>query len=539
MKNKAQEIFHVFTPETRGEIPEEPGVYLYKNNKGDIIYVGKAKNLRKRVASYFIKKQVYLKTHLLVGEISSIDVIIVNNEKEALLLEATLIKKHLPRYNINFKDGKFYPYIKVTKEKFARLLMTRNKVEDGGKYFGPYISAGSVKANLEILQKIFKLRTCKTLPKKECLEYHMGRCSAPCIEKIDEASYKENLEGALKYLEGGREDVTQNLETKMKEAAKTLLFEKAQIYKNQRDALLSLEERQHVFLQNEDAVDFIGLKEKNGAYGIVISLLRKGRLSGKLGFTTRSSETPSAVLEEFILMRYSEAEESPSSLVISPDFNTLPDSISTWFKENNIPLTVRPPNDEEISLLHITERNAELHVEHLLTQQDSLEILKELQTTLNLKNFPSIIEGYDIAKLDGTLASGVMVCFQGGEPEKSSYRMFNIKHENQQDDFAAMYETLQRRLKRLDWAMPQLIVIDGGKGQLSAACEALKASDLQNIDIIALAKQKEEIFKPGELESIILKKNNSVLHLLQRIRDEAHRFSQYQLHRRMDKKMKK
>ncbi|MGL5254855.1 MAG: excinuclease ABC subunit UvrC [Brevinema sp.] len=536
MKNSPQEIFSIFTPQTRGEIPEEPGVYIYKDKSGTIIYVGKAKNLRKRVSSYFIKRQVFLKTYLLVQEIANIDIIVVTNEREALLLEATLIKKHLPRYNINFKDGKFYPYIKATKDKFPRIVITRNKIDDGSRYFGPYISAGAVRSNLEILQKLFKLRTCKVLPKKECLEYHMGRCSAPCINKIDDTAYAASVSDALAFLEGGRETLINALTAKMKEAAKSLLFEKAQIYKAQIDALNSLEEHQHVFLQDENATDIIGISNKNGAFGIAVSLLRKGRLSGKLGFTVKSKEEASAVLEEFLISRYIEDSEPPTALIVNTQYQELAENVSALFEENQIPIVVRSPKEDEQPLMLITERNASLHLERLLTTPDSLEILKEMQKVLGLKHFPSRIEGYDIAKLDGSLASGVMVCFTGGEADKKAYRMFNIRHENQQDDYAGMEEMLSRRLKRAP--APGLIVIDGGKGQLSAACKALEQENLPLDNIIALAKQNEEIFIPNRDESIILARNSAVLQLLQRVRDESHRFSQYQLHRRMDKKMK-
>ncbi|MGL5721499.1 MAG: excinuclease ABC subunit UvrC, partial [Brevinema sp.] len=426
---------------------------------------------------------------------------------------------------------------KATKDKFPRIVITRNKVEDGSRYFGPYISAGSVRSNLEILQKLFKLRTCKVLPKKECLEYHMGRCSAPCINKIDETAYATSVAEALAFLEGGRESLIGALTFKMKEAAKALLFEKAQIYKAQIDALNSLEEHQHVFLQDEGSADVIGLSSKNGAFGIAVSLLRKGRLSGKLGFTVKSKEEAAAVLEEFIISRYVEESEPPASVIVDGAYQELAQNVSTWFEENQIPIVVRPPTSDEQPLMLITERNAALHLERLLTTPDSLEVLKEMQKVLGLKHFPSRIEGYDIAKLDGTLASGVMVCFTGGDPNKSAYRMFNIRHENQQDDYAGMEEMLVRRLKRSP--APGLIVIDGGKGQLSAACKALEQAGLPLDNIIALAKQNEEIFFPNQPESLVLPRNSVVLQLLQRVRDESHRFSQYQLHRRMDKKMRK
>lgn len=551
MKNSqtiTKEVFGVFTPSERANIPELPGVYIYKNAQGDILYIGKAKNLHKRVASYFSKKPIYLKTFLLVEQIKLIDIIVVENEREALLLEATLIKKHMPRFNINFKDGKFYPYIKaLVKEKFPRLIMTRSHIDDGNLYFGPYTSAGAVRTNLEVLQKIFKLRTCRTLPKKECMEYHIGRCSAPCIGKINEKEYLEAFEGALKFLSGDKQELIESLQEKMKNAARELLFEKAQIYKEQLDAIYALDEKQHIYLSDGGNLDIIGLSSKNGHYSITVSLIRNGKLTGKLGFTAHALNKnlilndPSLILEEFIANRYSEEEVIPYGIIVNKDFTEAAEQLTEWFSENEISLTVRPPeNDNENALLKLAEKNAVIHLEQQLSEPDMLEALHLLQKELNLKNMPGSIEGFDIAKWDGTLASGVSVHFKAGEPDKKQYRFFNIKASNQQDDYIAMKEIISRRLKQLleeNKPLPQLLVVDGGKGQLKAGLEALKELSITNVDILALAKKEEEIFLPGKKQSVILPKNSIALHLLQRVRDEAHRFSQYQLHRRYQKKI--
>ncbi len=548
--SQIHQITGIFTPETKSAIPENPGVYIYKDSNDTILYIGKAKNLRKRVASYFIKTPVYLKTHLLVQEIKNIDIIVVDNENEALFLEATLIKKHLPKFNINFKDGKFYPYIKVSlKDDFPRIFITRNKYEDDGLYFGPYASAGNVRATLEILQKMFQLRTCKILPKKECLEYHMGRCSAPCINKISPEEYKENLEGALNFLKGDKATLIEDLKTKMKAAAKEMLFEKAQIYKEQLDSLYALDEKQHVYITSDQDIDIIGIEEKNGTFGIVVSLLRQGKLTGKEGFIVKQDPSKplfstQEILEEFIINKYSANDSLPHSILINEKFDSTIQGLSDWLKEDDITITIRcatKENSQEYPLLTLAEKNALVHLEQILSEPDLLQTLTNLQKELKLKNFPSIIEGFDIAKLDGTLASGVMVQFQGGEPNKSSYKMFNIKAENQQDDYIAMEEAVYRRYKRLldeKKTLPQLIVIDGGKGQLSSALKALDKLEIKDIDIISIAKQEEEIFKPRQKIGTLLPKNSPVLHLIQRVRDESHRFSQYQLHRRMDKKMR-
>ncbi|MGL4367681.1 MAG: excinuclease ABC subunit UvrC [Brevinemataceae bacterium] len=545
-----KQILGSFSPKDKNDIPEDPGVYIYKDTAGKILYIGKAKNLRKRVNSYFMKTPQFLKTHLLVQQINIIDIIIVGNESEALLLEATLIKKHLPKFNINFKDGKFYPYIKITvKEKFPRLFMTRNKFNDGSLYFGPYISAGIVRSNLDILQKIFQLRICRTLPKRECLEYHMGRCSAPCIQKITEKQYMKSVQEAIEFLTGKKDKLIKNLEKKMKTAAKELLFEKAQIYKEQLDSIHSLDEQQSVYLDREDNTDIIGISGNNSQFGIAVSLIRNGKLTGKEGFTVTKKDADSifsenSILEEFIITKYSEAENLPKRIIIDSKFAKLAEFITIWFQDEGSGLSVETPQEEnspESVLLSLAEKNALIHLEREISEPDLLETLHRLQQEFNLKNFPGIIEGFDIAKLDGTLASGVNVCFQGGEPDKKSYRTFNIQAENQQDDYAAMEELVYRRLHRIlteNQALPHLLVIDGGKGQLAAALNALEKLHIQDIDVISIAKQHEEIFLPGNKTGIILPENSSVLNLIKRIRDESHRFSQHHLHRRMDKKLK-
>ena len=550
-KNITTEISGIFTPNTKNDIPENPGVYIYKDSDDTILYIGKAKNLRKRVNSYFVKTPVFLKTHLLVQQIKTIDIIIVNNENEALLLEATLIKKHLPKFNITFKDGKFYPYIKITtSEEFPRIFITRNKYDDKNLYFGPYISSSNVRATLEILQKIFQIRTCKILPKKECLEYHMKRCSAPCIQKITKQKYLKSIAGAIDFLSGNTEKIITDLQKNMNKAAKELLFEKAQLYKEQLDALYALDQKQQVFLSSEKNIDIIGIYQKMGSFGIVVSLLKQGKLSGKEGFIVKHNKdnenkfTTMEVLEEFIINKYSHNDNLPHQILINPEFQVICPELVQWFREDGIDLDIQVVEDtdsQEYSLLNLAEKNAHVHLEQALSEPDLLQTLTDLQKELQLTNFPSTIEGFDIAKLDGTLASGVMIQFQGGEPNKDAYRLFNIKAENQQDDYIAMEETVYRHYKKLiteHKALPQLIVIDGGKGQLSSAIKALDRLKITTIDIISIAKQEEEIFKPNQKLGTILAKNSPVLHLIQRIRDESHRFSQYQLHRRMDKKMK-
>ncbi len=541
--NQITQISGIFTPDTKNEIPESPGVYIYKDKNDTILYIGKAKNLRKRVASYFIKTPVFLKTHLLVQQIHTIDIIVVNTEDEALFLEATLIKKHLPKFNINFKDGKFYPYIKITtSEEYPRIFITRTKYEDKNLYFGPYVSAGNVRATLEILQKMFQLRTCKTLPKKECLEYHMGRCSAPCVKKITPKNYFKSVQKAIDFLSGGKEKLLQDLQKKMQQASKEMLFEKAQIYKDQLEALYSLEQKQQVYLSSDKDIDIIGIYERMGSFGIVVSLLRQGKLSGKEGYIVKNTQNFDTIdiLDEFIRNKYSQNTSLPHQILINQDYEQICENLQQWFLEDEINLEIKGISDtdsQEYSLLNLAEKNASVHLEQSLSEPDTLNTLHLLQQELSLKNFPSIIEGFDVAKLDGTLASGVMVQFKGGEPFKKGYRLFNIKAENQQDDYIAMEESVTRRYKNLE-ELPQLIVIDGGKGQLSSAQKALKKLKIDNVDLISIAKQEEMIFSDTHPEGLLLPKNSHVLHLIQRVRDESHRFSQHQLHRRMDKKMK-
>lgn len=537
-------ISGIFTPNEKNEIPEVPGVYIYKNKDHEIIYIGKAKNLKKRISSYFLKTHLYLKTHLLVQQISLIDIIVVENEQEALLLEATLIKKHLPKFNIDFKDGKFYPYIKITsKDTFPRIIMTRNKTEDGSIYFGPYVSAGVVRSNLDLLHKVFQLRTCKQLPKKECIEYHMDRCAAPCIGNITKEEYLQNIKKAQHFLEGNKNELLDMLEEKMKLAVKELLFEKAQIYKERIDSVLALDSTQNVYFNSTENIDIIGIQQHGSLFGIAVSLIKQGKLSGKLGFTVKNigDFSISDILGDFITTYYTDQSQHPNRIIIGDNFEELALPLSEWFDNNDISISVTTPeNDQMQSLLSLSEKNALIHLERASSEPDLLETLSSLQSTLKLKNFPSVIEGFDIAKLDGTLGSGVVVQFQGGEPNKEEYRLFNIRQENQQDDYLGMEEIVYRRYKSIldnEGALPQLIVIDGGKGQLSSALKALKKLNIDSIDVISIAKEQEEIFKPRAKIGIILPKNSNVLHLLQRVRDESHRFSQFQLHRRMDNKL--
>ncbi|MGL4387817.1 MAG: excinuclease ABC subunit UvrC [Brevinema sp.] len=545
-KINSKAISGIFTPDQRNELPESPGVYFFKDLNNNIIYIGKAKNIKKRVSSYFNKTHLLLKTYLLVQHIHIIDIILVDNEQEALLLEATLIKKHLPKFNIDFKDGKFYPYIKVIKkEKFPRIIMTRNKIEDKNLYCGPYASAGVVRSNLDLIHKIFQIRSCKTLPKKECMEYHIGRCSAPCIGKISEKEYRDSVNKAIKFLSGKKDTLVKLLKKNMKKASAELLFEKAQIYKEQLDAILLLDNNQHIYVSLKGKIDIIGIQEQGSHIGITLSLMRDGRLTGKLGFTVKNTEyfPLEQILEEFLVSHYTNEEDFPNKILVNDSFEKSCQGLTEWFQNNEIPINVyTPSNNEEKALLSLAEKNALLHLERIISEPDLLTSLSELQKQLSLKNFPSIIDGFDVAKLDGTLASGVAVRFQGGEPLKESYRLFNIRAENQQDDFIAMEEIVTRHLKNIlknKESLPHLILIDGGKGQLSSALKGLTALGLdKEIDLISIAKKEEEVFKPHQKLGFLFPSNSDVLHILQRVRNEAHRFSQVQLHRRMDKKLK-
>ncbi|MCF7901435.1 excinuclease ABC subunit UvrC [Candidatus Woesearchaeota archaeon] len=512
------------------QIPTNPGCYIYKNLDGDIIYVGKAKNIKKRVTSYFTKKHTDTKnpgasekTVQLVKRIKYVEFVITNTETEALLLENNLIKKHKPKYNIDLKDSKRYAYLLLTDEEFPRILTARDKKEKG-QYFGPFTSGETRLQIRDFLIKTFQIRTCKRLPKKECLRYHIGICSAPCTHKITKEKYLEDIEKAKQILSGKTKEIIKQLESEMKKYALETNYEAAKHKKNQIDALLYLDEKQNMERNrkyNEDILNFVIKQDK--VYLMVFNIY-KGILENKEEYIFENEED---FLEKFLIQYYDE-KEIPKEIILPKEINdgvkkelqTQKLTLKTNTKKEKLKFTV-PEIGEKKQLLNLILKNIE---NAYFLEDDTLE---ELQKELKLHETPEIIECFDISHLSGTSTVASMVQFKNAKTDKNNYRRFKIRTVEGIDDFASIAEVVRRRYTKLktdNLQMPNLIVIDGGKGQLSAAIKELEKLRL-NTPIISLAKREEEIFMPGNPKPIILNKKSKSLKLLQRIRDEAHRFA--------------
>lgn len=544
-------------------MPKLPGCYQYYDAKGEVIYVGKAKNLFNRVKSYFTSNDS-IKVNVMVPKIAKIECIVVDSEVEALILEAELIKKYKPRYNILLKDDKKFPYFLVTDEEYPRITVVRkaNKNPLKGKYFGPYTDSRAMWATLELLGKIFPLKKCKT-PKfnsRPCLYYDIGQCTAPCQKMISSEEYKKILKDAEMFLSGRQTELLKALEDEMKKYSKNLEFEKAARYRNSYLDVKKTMEKQKIVSENTKVnQDFIGIVKEHNLYSVSILEIREGRLINKKDFDFSQfasepkeaadllmdsddkapehndfSEVSKAVMREY----YSILNDSdiPKSIILA----VLPDDkniYETWLSSRlgkKVVLSA-PKNKKEEEILALAQKNAEFNIEQLKlkefaeVQNDYNEVGAYIQEKLGLKNFPHTIECYDISHIQGTNTVASRVFFENGMPKKSQYRRYKLRtiKKGEVDDFKSMREVLSRRFKRIvngDDTAPDLIIIDGGKGQLSSVYEIMKEFNL-NIDLVSLAKREEEVFKPNISEPVIFPIKSSALHLFQRVRDEAHRFA--------------
>lgn len=495
--------------------PTSPGCYIHKDAKGVILYIGKAKNLKNRIANYVDKPEHTEKTKQLISQIVSTEVIVTNTEKEALILENNLIKKHQPKYNINLKDDKRYAYLKLTKEAFPRLVLARKKTDDG-MYFGPFVSGDSRNYIMNLVTKIFKLRTCKKFPKKACLRYHINICSAPCVQKVDELQYAEQVDDAKDVLKGRTKEIVAKLKQEMKSYSTNLAFEQALERRRQIESLEYLEDKQSMERKRTYEEDIINYIVKNGEMYLVLFNVRKGMLENKQEFIFSHSEDS---FEEFLVQYYS--ENKPPKEVILP--KKVDESLQEFLEDKRGTKVVIniPKIGEKKNLLTLVKKNIES------TFFGEEEKVYALQEALELMITPRRIECFDVSHLSGTHTVASMVSFKNGKPDKSNYRKFKIKTVEGIDDFRSMAEVVHRRYKRLikeGLPMPDLIVIDGGKGQLSMAKRELEKLAV-NIPIIGLAKREEEIFFPGSSMPLLLGKKHKGLQLLMAIRDEAHRFA--------------
>ncbi len=518
-------------------LPENPGVYFMKDGDGKIIYVGKAKILKNRVRSYFSgTHNKDRKTQRLVSNISDFDYLICRSEEEALIVEADMIKKHRPRYNILLKDDKQFPFIKLTlREPFPRIFVTRDVIKDGSKYFGPYIQTGTLKKTLRMLEWMFPHRTCKRkIPAsgiafdKSCINHQMGKCQAPCIGKISRKDYFKNIKHILRLLNGKNEDVVKIMTIEMKELAGERKFEEAAVIRDKIDYLNRFKSRKLTHFNDKLNYDIIGFyRDENYAAVSVLKIIRGKLLQREIYNMDQVADYENReILSQFIRQYYS------ASSIVVPDKVMIPfepascDVLNKWLKNK---LTI-PARGENKKLIGLAKANALNHVEeqklrYLRKSDRSILPVRELKEKLNLRRMPRKIVCFDISTIQGTDTVSSMVYFENGKPKKKNYRKFIMKTVEGQDDFASMAETLTRFLSQIEkYEKPDLIVIDGGKGQLGAANAILKKYDL-DIDIVSLAKRIEEIFQPGVSSSVILPKSSPALRLLINLRDESHRFA--------------
>lgn len=528
--------------------PATPGVYLMKNDKGIVIYVGKAASLKNRVRSYFSGQDERYQVRFLMNRVTSIEIMVTDTEKEALILEDILIKKHRPRYNINLKDDKTYLSLKVDMtHNFPRVEVVRVKKKNRGasiRYFGPYSSAQGLRETLGLLQKAFAIRTCRESSfnnrVRPCLSYQIKRCSGPCCGHIDRDSYRKMIAEVLLFLEGRSDEIVKRFRARMKDAAKALNFEEAA---RLRDLVANMErtlERQRVFTSASDDRDVIGAYRDGADIAIYILFIREGKMTGGKGFYFGRQELPDEeLLSSFVKRYYSGGRYVPAEVIIAKE-SVERVAIEEWLAElrgKSVSIKV-PQRGEKLKLLAMAAKNArQFFIARGRDEMETKGLLKEIKEDFSLKSLPHRMECYDNSNIQGTDAVGSMVVFIDGEADKNRYRRFKIKSVSGADDFAMMYEVLTRRLGGEE-ELPDLIVIDGGKGQLGMALKAIEEAGLDDrIDLISLAKEKvfnvkggkekreERVYIPGRKNPLKLKERSASLYLFQRIRDEAHRFA--------------
>ena len=527
-------------------IPRSPGVYIFKDKNKRVIYVGKAVLLRNRVRSYFqSSKPDDPKTRRLISQIRDVETIVTDSEIEALILEANLIKEYKPRYNVNLKDDKSFPYIRLTNEPFPRIFPTRNIVKDGSKYFGPYTDVGSMRSLLKTIKRIFPIRSCNLKLTKEnieagkfkvCLNYHIKKCMGPCEGFINEEEYGQIVKNIVDFINGRDRIVVQELSEKMERYAAAMQFEKAARIRDQIQAIKDFLYRQKVITPDEIDRDlFVAYAEDNDACGVVFKV-RQGRVIGRQHFYMDGveGETLDRIITHFLMRYYMHADFIPGQIYVPIPLEDGA-NIEKWLSDRgDSPVQLLfPQRGEKAKLLKMAYQNAKLLLQELKLQKmkdkDYIpHAVKALQRDLHLKKPPIRIEAFDISNIHGTDATASLVTFVNGQPHKSDYRHFKIRTKATPDDFAMMAEAIERRYSRQlreKKPLPDLILVDGGKGQLSAATDVLAKLKLDEQPIVALAKRLDEVFVPGISDAQNIPKTSSGLRLLQQIRDEAHRFA--------------
>ncbi|MCL5029242.1 MAG: excinuclease ABC subunit UvrC [Bacteroidetes bacterium] len=526
-------------------LPDKPGVYQFKNDKGKIIYVGKAINLKNRVRSYFHNSVTSPKTLALVNKINDLELIVTDNEVEALVLENNLIKEYKPRYNVNLKDDKSYPFIRVTNELFPRIFPTRHIIRDGSKYFGPYTDVKNMKSSLRMLTHIFMIRSCKlkideeAIAKKKfkvCLDYHIKKCEGPCEGLILPETYNERVTGVIKVLKGKTDDLIKELQEEMNGAVETLEFEKAAFIRDKINQLQVIAAKQKIVSDDFEDRDIISIAYEGKDSACSVFNIRSGKLIAKkqLKLSIEEWEDISEIYSAAIEFYYGEFVDIPDEIVLETnpaDSETLIEWLS--MRANKKVKLVIPKKGSLSSLVKMCKENAIFQLKEIQIQKMKKEghvpyALAALQRDLRLNVLPHKIECFDISNLQGTDSVASMVVFEDGKPKKSLYRKFIIKEVEGPDDFSSMREVIRRRyskLKEENENLPELIMVDGGKGQLSSAVEILDNLGFKKYNVIGLAKRLEEVFFPEQSEPASIPKTSSGLKLLQQVRDEAHRFA--------------
>jgi excinuclease ABC subunit C len=538
-------------------LPPKPGCYIYKNEAGQVIYVGKAINLRNRVRSYFQERDDRdFKTRHLVNFIVDIEWILVGSELEALILEMNLIKKHRPRFNIRLKDDKRYPYIKVHwADPFPKVTVTRQMVQDGSRYFGPYTSVWAVHQTLDVVRHIFGYLTCdREITGKDtraCLYYDIKLCTAPCIGAIDQAGYRQAIDDLCNFLNGDTAKIINRMQDEMQKASAELKFERAAVIRNQIQAIDRVVEKQKVVSSEQMDSDVIAMARSDGEACVQIFFIRGGKLVGREYFILEGTEDEkdSEVISAFVKQFYSEAAFVPSQVLLPNEVEEA-QIIQQWLRSNRgatkVELEVPHQGTAQELVMMATENATEtlraLKAQWIADTNKQSDALAEIQKALRLEQPLNRIECYDISNTQGVASVGSMVVFEQGVPARKLYRKFNIKTVEGPDDFASMEEVLSRRFKRWKTAqeekgvgakvdesfafLPDLVIVDGGKGQLGRAVSVLDKYGLsQKVPVVGLAKQEEELFQLGKDGAIVLPRHSQGLYLVQRIRDEAHRFA--------------
>ncbi len=540
------------------DLPTTPGVYLMKDADGVILYVGKAASLRSRVRSYFQSPDgLAPRTQTLVAEIADLEVIRTATESEAFLLEDSLIKRHQPRFNVRLRDDKRYPYLRVTDEPFPRVLIVRRRQSSGGRYFGPFTNAKAMRSTLKLAQKLFPIRTCtldlplKT-PRRPCLNFDIGRCLGPCAGTVSEEEYAAAVDGAALFLEGRVDGLAKRLRAAMSDAAGNQEYERAAGLRDRLNALVRTAERQSVVLADLADRDAIGLALGAGRACAQVFLIREGRMAARETFHLRTPADAgeSDVLNSFLTQYYAQATTIPREVLLPTEVEET-DAMEAWLgsqRGGSVRLVV-PKRGDKRSLVLLATDNARFALKASekedLVREDAAEALVELAEALSLASYPQRIEAFDISNTQGQEATGSMVVFEGGRPRRDAYRRFKVHISGKSDDVAMMNEVVRRRFRRglAELAdptiargkfseLPDLLLVDGGRGQLNAALAALEELNVEGFDVLGLAKKQEEIYLPRLAEPVVLAADSRALLLLRAVRDEAHRFA-ISYHRRL------